>query len=172
LESIYFAIFDSSFGHIVLIAKNKCIVELNITNEDPYRIRKNIKAIYGDPIESPNAFKKVCGCLDRYFKGERVEFFEIETDFPELGDFTKKVLERVKQIPYGELKSYKAIAEEVGYKNAARAVGQAVKANPIPIIIPCHRVIKNNGTIGGYSQGVALKRRLLFMEGALGKIHE
>jgi len=67
-------------------------------------------------------------------------------------------------IPYGEVRSYLRVGRQIGYAMAARAIGQAVKRNPIPIIIPCHRVIREDGTIGGFSQGVNIKRRLLAIE--------
>jgi methylated-DNA-[protein]-cysteine S-methyltransferase len=69
------------------------------------------------------------------------------------------------QIPYGETRSYKEVAEMIGSPKAHRAVGAAVKNNPIPIIIPCHRVIRSNGDIGEYSGGFDIKRKLLQLEG-------
>ncbi|MCX8021202.1 MAG: methylated-DNA--[protein]-cysteine S-methyltransferase [Syntrophorhabdaceae bacterium] len=170
MESVYYAIFESSFGYIALVSKDKRLIELNVTVEDPLRISKNIRTKYPESSESMDAFKEIHGLLERYFRGERVDFFRIETDLTGFNDFTKKVLERVKAIPYGALKSYKVIAEEVGSPNGARAVGQAVGINPVPIIIPCHRVIREDGTIGGYSQGIRMKERLLSIEGTLERI--
>jgi methylated-DNA-[protein]-cysteine S-methyltransferase len=74
------------------------------------------------------------------------------------------VLKAATQIPYGEVRSYRWLAQRLGKPKAARAVGNALARNPIPIIIPCHRVVRSNGTIGGYAFGTALKKRLLEME--------
>jgi len=89
-------------------------------------------------------------------------------DLSGLTPFQRKVLEVVKTIPYGETKSYKWVAERVGNPKAAQAVGQALKKNPYPVIIPCHRVIRSDGKLGGYSKGTQKKRRLLKEEGAFG----
>ncbi|MCS7250441.1 MAG: MGMT family protein [candidate division WOR-3 bacterium] len=84
-----------------------------------------------------------------------------------MSEFAKKVLEIVKKIPKGKVVSYKEIAIKLGNKNLARAVGQVLKRNPYPIIIPCHRVIKSDGKIGGYSLGIKKKKELLKKEGIL-----
>ena len=86
---------------------------------------------------------------------------------PDLGSLTpfqRKVLEVVKTIPSGETRSYKWVAERMGNPKSARAVGQALKRNPYPVIIPCHRVIRSNGKLGGYSKGIQKKRKLLKKE--------
>ncbi|MEO0088135.1 MAG: MGMT family protein [candidate division WOR-3 bacterium] len=82
-------------------------------------------------------------------------------------EFTKKVLAIVKEIPKGKVMTYQEVAIKLGNKNLARAVGQALKRNPYPIIIPCHRVIRSDGKIGGYSLGAKKKIELLRKEGIL-----
>jgi len=101
--------------------------------------------------------------LIEYFKKARQEF-TCQTVFIEGTDFEKKVWETLKGIPYGETRTYKWLAEKIGKPNAFRAVGNALGKNPIPIIFPCHRVIETDGSIGGYSGGVDIKRRLLEIE--------
>jgi len=88
-------------------------------------------------------------------------------DLSGLTSFQRKVLEVVKTIPYGETKSYKWVAERMGKPRAARAVGQALKRNPYPEVIPCHRVIRSDGKLGGYSKGTQKKKKLLKQEGAI-----
>ncbi len=78
--------------------------------------------------------------------------------------FEKKVLKIVSTIPIGQTRSYKWVAQKAGKPKAVRAVGQVLKKNPFPLLIPCHRVIKNNGSIGGYSLGKNLKQRLIILE--------
>ncbi len=84
-----------------------------------------------------------------------------------LPDFYKKILYQISKIKYGETISYKELATKVGYPNLARAVGSANAKNPLPLLIPCHRVIMNNGQIGGYADGDNLKRMLSNHEGVL-----
>ena len=98
--------------------------------------------------------------LTEYFQGNKVDFKEYEVVFPT--KFTAKVLNEVRKIKYGEVKTYKEIAEKIG--TSYRAVGQALKRNPVPIIIPCHRVVAKND-LGGYSAGREIKKELLKLEG-------
>jgi len=79
-------------------------------------------------------------------------------------DFEKRVWLALKEIPFGETRTYKWLAEKLGKPNASRAVGQALSKNPLPIVLPCHRVIESDGSLGGYSGGVDIKRRLLDIE--------
>lgn len=104
--------------------------------------------------------------LQRYFDGQRVLFDE-PLDLMGATAFQRRVWLAVRDIPYGETRSYSQIARQVGSPGAARAVGQAMAANPLPIIVPCHRVIGSAGDLRGFGGGLDLKRRLLEMEGAL-----
>jgi methylated-DNA-[protein]-cysteine S-methyltransferase len=102
--------------------------------------------------------------LDLYFSGEPVRF-SVPLD-PAYGTpFRRRVWEQLTFIPWGETRSYGEIATAVGNTRASRAVGTANKNNPIPILIPCHRVIKADGSLGGYNSGLDIKRRLLALEG-------
>ncbi len=109
--------------------------------------------------------KGIFALLNRYFKGERVNFSSLPLDLSRLPPFTQKVLKEVRKIPYGKVVSYGEIARIIGSRKKARGVGVALKKNPFPIIIPCHRVIRENGEIGGFSLGVGCKRWLLEREG-------
>jgi len=99
--------------------------------------------------------------LDRYFEGELIDFAS-DVDISNFGPFTQKVLIETRKIKYGETITYSELAEKIGSR-AARAVGNALGKNPIPIIIPCHRVVAKKG-IGGYSGGIDIKTRLLELE--------
>jgi methylated-DNA-[protein]-cysteine S-methyltransferase len=102
--------------------------------------------------------------LGEYFAGRRREF---ELALAPVGtDFQLRVWRALQTIPYGAVRNYGDIARAVGQAGAARAVGQANGCNPLPIVIPCHRVIASDGTIGGYSGGLGIKHRLLALEGA------
>ncbi len=103
--------------------------------------------------------------LDQYFAGEPLEFSEVPIRFNGGTDFQNRVWETIRQIPYGEVQSYKWIAEQVGKPKAVRAVGNAVGANAAVILNPCHRVVRSNGALGGYGGGLERKRQLLALEG-------
>ena len=131
---------------------------------DPGEERRELVRRYPYSMESEKSFKTLRTLLDRYLKGQDVDF-DIDTDITDLPVFTQNVLNELRKIPYGETRSYLDIARSVGQPSAVRAVGQAVKKNPIPIIIPCHRVIRENGSLGGFSLGTQIKKRLLSLEG-------
>jgi methylated-DNA-[protein]-cysteine S-methyltransferase len=101
--------------------------------------------------------------LTEYFEKGRREF-TCRTAFIEGTDFEREVWNTLKEIPYGETRTYKWIAEKVGKPHAFRAAGNALGKNPIPIIFPCHRIIEADGSLGGYSGGIDIKRRLLEIE--------
>ncbi len=103
--------------------------------------------------------------FNSYFNGKRVDFSEILLDFSNISPFYKRVYEMARKIPCGKITSYKILAEKLGCKKGARAVGQAISKNPFLIIIPCHRVIKSNGEIGRFGLGEDFKKFLLKLEG-------
>jgi methylated-DNA-[protein]-cysteine S-methyltransferase len=108
---------------------------------------------------------KVCSTLELYFSGERVQFNE-RTDLSCRSQFDKTVYDKLKAIPYGETITYGTLAELCGSPHAARAVGNAMRKNSTPIVIPCHRVLKSDGGIGGWSGKPGWKERLLAIEGS------
>ena len=101
--------------------------------------------------------------LRAYLDG-KLRIFTTPYDLRGLSPFTRAVLRAAAKIPYGEVRSYRWIAERLGMPEAARAVGNALGRNPIPIIIPCHRVVRADGSVGGYALGPAWKKRLLKLE--------
>ena len=101
--------------------------------------------------------------LDQYFRGKR-STFDVRADLSGLTPFQRRVLAQTAKIPFGDLRSYRAIAKRIGNERASRAVGGAVGANPVPILVPCHRVVATDGSLGGYAGGLATKRALLEIE--------
>jgi methylated-DNA-[protein]-cysteine S-methyltransferase len=101
--------------------------------------------------------------LEEYFTGKRT-FFTVPVDLSHVPAFEQAALGVAARIPYGEVRSYKWIAEQLGKPDAARAVGSAMAGNPVPIIVPCHRVVKTDGGLGGYSFGLMRKEALLNLE--------
>lgn len=105
--------------------------------------------------------------LQRYFNGERTDFSAVPVDLYGMPPFRQKVLDAIRNLPFGEILSYRQVAELCGSPRAARAVGGALASNPVPVIIPCHRVVASDGRLTGFSApgGVDAKRALLMMEG-------
>ncbi|WHZ23924.1 MAG: Methylated-DNA--protein-cysteine methyltransferase [Nitrospira sp.] len=104
-----------------------------------------------------------------YLDGRRREF-SLPVDLSAGTPFQRKVWKAIRQIPYGRVRSYQWVATKVGGKQYARAVGMALGANPVPIVIPCHRIIAHDGSLGGFGCGLPMKRRLLKLEGTLAQL--
>ncbi len=125
-----------------------------------------------EPLAPPQAETSTSMLLDQartqlaeYFRGERV-VFHLPVDLHTCTPFERDVLTAAATIPYGEVRSYKWLAERVGRPGAARAIGNALHKNPVPVIIPCHRIVKSDGSLGGYAFGASWKTRLLALEQA------
>ena len=113
---------------------------------------------------SPHRFEDLVKRLQAYFNGDTVDFLD-KLDLAGTTPFQREVWKITRLIPYGETRSYKWVAEQLGKPGAARGVGQALGRNPLPIIIPCHRVIRSDRGLGGFAGGLDMKRRLLEIEG-------
>lgn len=103
--------------------------------------------------------------LREYFAGRRNRF-DVPLDFAGVTPFTRAVLDATAEVPFGRLSTYRDIAARIGKPGATRAVGNALGRNPIPVIVPCHRVVRSGGSLGGYTGGIAIKERLLALEGS------
>ncbi|MDQ3043529.1 MAG: methylated-DNA--[protein]-cysteine S-methyltransferase [Chloroflexota bacterium] len=117
-----------------------------------------------EPEPDQAAVEQVRRQLDEYFQGRR-DTFDIAVDFAGMTPFTRSVLTATAEVPYGELTSYGQIAARIGQPGASRAVGNALGRNPVPVIVPCHRIIRSDASIGKYTGGIDIKRKLLAIEG-------
>lgn len=118
-------------------------------------------------IDRPNdVLIKLISQLEKYFRGVPIEF-DLPLDFLHGTDFQKLVWRCISAIPFGQTRTYGQIARELGNPGAARAVGMANGANPIPIVVPCHRVVQSDGKLGGYRGGLDIKDTLLRLEGVI-----
>jgi methylated-DNA-[protein]-cysteine S-methyltransferase len=146
--------YESPIGRLVLECDGDVLIGIWLPNEQ--RHARN------DADDVPPVLKETASQLDEYFAGERTDFdVRMELDGT---DFQREVWTELARIPYGETISYGELARRVGRPSAPRAVGQANGRNPIPVIVPCHRVLAGNG-IGGYGGGLKVKRQLLAVEG-------
>jgi len=163
LKRVRFSAYKSPHCDILVASTDRGICRLKFTSELDGFVHE-LQQRYGGPVfRDDECFSSLKKKLDAYFKGRSVKFSEpldVEGTF-----FQRKVWSAVSKIPYGEVRAYGDIAQEIGASNAFRAVGNAVGRNPVPLIIPCHRVVKSNGGLGGFSAGVRLKKVLLKIEG-------
>ncbi len=148
---LFYDVFDSPLGLLYLIFSGKFLSGISFKKPSNIPFKKD---------SAPGSFKKE---LALYFQGLHHDFKQ-RIKLLSGTDFERKVWLIIKEIPFGETRSYKWIAEKIGKPSATRAAGQALSKNPVPIVIPCHRVIESDGSIGGYSSGVNRKRRLLELE--------
>lgn len=147
-----YIIFSTAWGWAGFVASQKGLKILVLPEERKedvlVKIKKELK--YNNLIEEKGGWENLIKDIKEYFTGKKVDFSDWQLDLNEYTNFQKKVLQTVRKIPYGETRSYKWVAQTVGYPRAYRAVGNTMKNNPLPLIIPCHRVIKSDGTLGGF----------------------
>lgn len=128
-------------------------------------ICKAQEGINSGAVEDNAGFADLAGRLVRYAKGEKVNFSDIKLDLSGISPFWKTVLLECQKIPYGSVVTYSELARIAGNQRAARSAGSAMANNPVPIIVPCHRVLAAGHKIGGFGQGLEWKSALLKLEG-------
>lgn len=167
LADIGYGPVDSPFGMLHGAVTRRGLVRLAFPEEDPETMLELLAArVSARIVEAPDLLKPVERELDEYFAGRRRRF-DLTLDWALIGPFGRRVLKKTAAIPYGGYLSYGEVAAEAGSPRGARAAGNALGTNPIPIVIPCHRVLRSQGALGGYGGGLERKRFLLELEGAL-----
>ena len=162
---IYVSELHSPVGTLHLASSNQGVACISLSGKE--ELLKDLERLFPDMELEENASKnnKVIRQLKEYFSGARKDF---DLSLHLIGtEFQKLVWRRLCQVPFGQTASYKEIAEKIGKPKAMRAVGQANHRNPIPIVIPCHRIIGANGHLVGFGGGLDMKRSLLSHEGVL-----
>jgi len=168
LLDVAYAEVDSPLGTLLVARTPKGVVRLGFHNEDHEDVLEELAArISPRVIEAPAKLDAVRRELDEYFEG-RLHRFTAKLDWTLTGQgFRHEVLKYTAKIPYGRTSTYMEMATKAGNRKAYRAAGNALGSNPIPVIVPCHRVLATGGGLGGYGGGVDVKERLLHLEGAL-----
>jgi methylated-DNA-[protein]-cysteine S-methyltransferase len=167
LAEISYAAVDSPFGRLLLAATDEGLVRLAFPEEDADGVLEGLaRRISPRIVEAPAQLEQMRRELDEYFAARRRRF-ELRLDWTLVGPFGRRVLDAATAIPYGKVLSYAEVAAEAGSPRGSRAAGNALGANPIPIVVPCHRVLRGGGGLGGYAGGLERKRFLLELEGAL-----
>ncbi len=163
-DIIHYSCLDAPFGPVFVAKTIKGICFINLSKISEAGFQSILRERFRKEIaRDDKRVKTVIKELSNYFNGHRLNFKSILN--LNIGtEFQRKVWQKIGDIPYGELRTYKWIADEIGNPRAVRAVGNAVGKNPVPPIIPCHRVIRSDGKLGGFSSGIALKKWLLKLE--------
>jgi len=159
---------DSPLGPLVVAATPKGLVRVSYSEfrgEDEV-LEELARRVSPRVLEAPARLDPVRRELDEYFEGRR-EDFDVPIDWSYLAGFTREVLRATARIGFGEVSTYAGVAAEAGSPRAVRAAGNALGANPMPVVVPCHRVLRTGGTLGGYTGGIERKEFLLRLEGAL-----
>lgn len=168
VNMIYHYSYDTEIGQICLAEEDGALIRFSFLNPIGRERRKmdeeSADSIFGGPSEKKETelLRKARRQLEEYLEGNRKEF-ELSLA-PQGTTFQKKVWDALREIPYGETRSYKEIALRVGNEKACRAVGMANNRNPIAVFIPCHRVIGSGGSLVGYAGGLNVKEKLLGLE--------
>ena len=157
---------DSPLGPLLIGASAEGLVRVGLPAEDPDAVLDEL--VRGESSRVPSGARdsvtRARAQLDEYFAGRRRRF-ELAPDWRLAGGFRRHVLRATAQIPYGRTASYRDVATRAGSPAAVRAAGSALVRNPLPIVVPCHRVLRSDGGLGGYLGGPETKAQLLKLEG-------
>ena len=157
---------DTPVGSLLLAATERGLVRVAFDSEDHDTVLQALSdRISPRLLQAPARLDVVATELDEYFAGRR-RAFDVPLDWRLSAGFRRTVLDRLPDIGYGHTASYAVVAGLAGNPNAVRAVGSACATNPLPVVVPCHRVVRSDGGLGGYRGGVDAKRTLLTLEGA------
>ena len=163
LVDVAYVLSDSPIGDLLVAVTDRGLCRI------AYRPDEALDELSSDfgarVLRIPKRVDRVLRELDEYFAGRRREF-DLETDLSPVPAFQQQVLRELARVPFGQVTTYGALAAKIGKPRAARAVGGALNRNPVPIVLPCHRVVGSTGSLVGYGGGLDRKEALLRLEGA------
>lgn len=174
-DRVWYVTIGSPIGKLILAATPEGIREIEFASHHPEdefanRLREHgmqpmpVATIDEAPADVRPILERTAAQLREYFGGER-SLFDVPLDWGPMGPFQRAVLEATAAVPFGALDTYAGIARKIGKPKATRAVGNALGRNPIPVIVPCHRIVRSDASLGGYTGGLQIKERLLSLEG-------
>lgn len=166
LLDIAYRVVDSPLGSLLLASTTRGLIRVAFATEDHDRVLEDLAAkVSPRVLRAPKRLDAAARELDEYFERKR-RTFDLALDLSLSKGFRQLVQQHLPEIDYGQTRSYKQMAEMVGNPKAVRAVGTACATNPLPVVVPCHRVLRTDGTLGGYIGGLEAKTALLEMEAA------
>ena len=166
LLDVAYDVTDSPVGPLLVAVSERGLCRISFDAEPERQIESLARSFGARVLRSRRPLDDVKRELHEYFSGER-RAFDLPVDIERLTPFNRSVLEELARVPYGSLTTYGTLAGRAGRPRAARAVGTIMNRNPIPIVLPCHRVVGSTGSLVGYAGGLERKETLLELEGAL-----
>jgi methylated-DNA-[protein]-cysteine S-methyltransferase len=163
---VAFELTDSPVGELLVAATERGVCRISFDPNPEGDLEWLARAYGARVLRSPRPLEQARRELDEYFEGGRREF-ALAVDLGAVPEFQRRVLEELRRVPYGATDTYGGLARRIGRPRAARAVGGALNRNPIPIVVPCHRIVGASGSLVGYAGGLARKEQLLALEGAM-----
>jgi methylated-DNA-[protein]-cysteine S-methyltransferase len=165
MTAFTFRVLETDWGFFGVALGERGRVVSTFLPQPEKKVRGMIAAHFPLALESGECAKAFCEQVIDYFRGKRVSW-KVNIDWGELSGFRRRVLEACRRIPFGATATYADLARAAGSPGAARAVGSTMATNPLPLIVPCHRVVRSDGSLGGFSspQGPSQKTRLLRLE--------
>jgi methylated-DNA-[protein]-cysteine S-methyltransferase len=161
-----YCLFETALGPFGIAWSERGLSRLQLPEADRVATEQRLGAS-ASPCAPPPWAEQVIAAIGRHLAGQRVEFASVTVDLTDVGEFRRAVYEAARAVGWGETASYGEIARRIGFPWGARAVGQALARNPVPLVVPCHRILTQDGRIGGFSAygGTVTKQRLLALEG-------
>ena len=166
LDVAYDVLDDTPVGSLLVGVSDRGLCRIHFDPEPEVELEDLARRFGPRVLRSPRALDRVRRELDEYFTGRR-HGFDLELDLRAAPEFHRRVLAELSRVEYGQTTTYGTLAAQVGAPKAARAVGTVMNRNPVPIVLPCHRVVGANGSLTGYGGGLDRKEWLLRLEGAL-----
>ena len=165
LVDVAYSFVGSPFGDLLVAVTKQGLIRIDYPNHDFDQSLEELAAkVSPRVLESARSTERVRRELEEYFERKR-RSFTVDVDLSLVHGFTRKVLEQAARIPFGAVSTYREVATRAGSPRAVRAAGNALGSNPIPIVVPCHRVVRTGGGLGGYTGGIDRKVTLLRLEG-------
>lgn len=166
LLDVGYDVIDSPIGPLLVAATEDGLVRISFDAEPQHHLEQLARVAGPRVLRAPRAVSEAHRELDDYFEGRR-QAFELTLDLRGATEFTATVLDELARVPYGETATYAELARRTGRPKAARAVGMVMNRNPIPIVLPCHRIVGSSGSLVGYAGGLDVKEYLLRLEGVV-----
>ena len=166
--TVYYSTLATPIGRVLVAVNDSGLVRVSFREREVAFVARLRAELRAEVMRSPERTARIVHQLRAYFAGHRRRF-DIAVDLSNLTPFHRRVLMACAEVPSGRVVSYGEIARRIGQPRGSRAVGQALGRNPVPIVIPCHRIVAAGG-IGGYGGGLTIKRKLLRIEGALAAV--
>lgn len=166
LLDVAYDVIDTQLGRLLTAVTDRGLVRISYDPDAERELEALARLAGRRVLRAPRALDETRRELDDYLEGRRTTF-DLELDLRGLPPFTLQVLRELAKVPYGQTATYRELAERAGNPRASRAVGMVMNRNPIPIVLPCHRIVGSSGALVGYGGGLERKERLLRLEGAI-----